>query len=287
MFNPTKIWRRWHRKINVTQRRYALTSALAASAIPALVMAHGHRVGHTNEVPLVVSNDLESVKKTQKAVAALKVLGAYADVEKVKQSRALRRGKGKARNRRWRQRRGPLIIYNKDKGIVKAFRNMPGVETCCVTRLNLLQLAPGGHLGRFCIWTEGAFRRLQRLYGSYARGSNMKTGYHLPRSMMSHADLHRIINSDEIRAVIRPRRRVQKVGRKKNPLKNLGVLAKLNPFVKTLIRQRLLAKTQEKKPGVPTPRKASTLTKEEKKARNKRKHIVIKKKKQHFRELFE
>mmetsp|Transcript_14794 Transcript_14794/g.24181 ORF Transcript_14794/g.24181 Transcript_14794/m.24181 type:complete len:146 (+) Transcript_14794:66-503(+) len=39
MFGPTKQWRRWHRKINVNQKRYALASAVAASAVPALVMA--------------------------------------------------------------------------------------------------------------------------------------------------------------------------------------------------------------------------------------------------------
>merc|ERR1712195_412562 len=43
MFNPTKTWRKWHRKINVNQRRYAICSALAASALPALVMARGHK----------------------------------------------------------------------------------------------------------------------------------------------------------------------------------------------------------------------------------------------------
>merc|ERR1712170_326687 len=35
MFAPTRIWRKWHKKINVNQRRYATASALAASAIPA------------------------------------------------------------------------------------------------------------------------------------------------------------------------------------------------------------------------------------------------------------
>jgi len=286
MFNPTKVWRRWHRKINVTQRRYALASALASSAIPALVMARGHRVGHISEVPLVVSNDLEEVKKTQKAIAALKQLGAFADVEKVKQSKTLRQGKGKARNRRWTQRRGPLIVYNKDRGVVRAFRNVQGVDTCCVSRLNLLQLAPGGHLGRFVIWTESAFRKLNQLYGTYSRPAKLKTDFHLPRSSMTHADLHRILNSDEIRAVIRPKRKVPVVKRKKNPLRNLGVLAKLNPFVKTLIRRRILSARAEKKPVAPTPRQPSKLTKEKKTIRNKRKHELIKQKKQHFRELF-
>lgn len=38
------MWRRWHRKINVNQKRYAVVSALAASALPALVMARGHKI---------------------------------------------------------------------------------------------------------------------------------------------------------------------------------------------------------------------------------------------------
>lgn len=41
MFAPTKTWRRWHRKINVNQRRYAITSAIAATGVPALVMSKG------------------------------------------------------------------------------------------------------------------------------------------------------------------------------------------------------------------------------------------------------
>lgn len=41
MFAPTKTWRRWHRRINTNQKRYAICSAVAASAIPALVMSKG------------------------------------------------------------------------------------------------------------------------------------------------------------------------------------------------------------------------------------------------------
>lgn len=41
MFAPTKPWRRWHRKINVNQKRYALVSAIAASGVPALVQSKG------------------------------------------------------------------------------------------------------------------------------------------------------------------------------------------------------------------------------------------------------
>lgn len=41
MFAPTKTWRRWHRKISVNQKRYAMVSAIAATGSPALVMSKG------------------------------------------------------------------------------------------------------------------------------------------------------------------------------------------------------------------------------------------------------
>ncbi len=36
--------RKWHRKINTNQKRFAVASALAASALPSLVLARGHRI---------------------------------------------------------------------------------------------------------------------------------------------------------------------------------------------------------------------------------------------------
>lgn len=72
----------------------------------------------------------------------------------------MRAGRGKMRNRRRIQRRGPLVVYGKDVGLVKAFRNIPGIDLISVEKLSLLKLAPGGHVGRFVIWTESAFKRL-------------------------------------------------------------------------------------------------------------------------------
>jgi len=107
----------------------------------------------------------------------LKTMKADVEVAKVKESVAIRAGKGKMRNRRYVQRRGPLVIYNDDKGITRAFRNIPGIELCNVTRLNLLQLAPGGHLGRFIIWTESAFKKLDQVFGTFKRDAVLKHGY--------------------------------------------------------------------------------------------------------------
>merc|ERR1719465_63492 len=111
MFNPTKIWRRWHRKCNVTQKRHALVSALAASALPPLVMARGHKVDDVSEFPLVVSDGAQAIQKTKQALEMLENLGCGTELTKVNASKKLRSGKGKMRGRKYTMRRGPLIIY--------------------------------------------------------------------------------------------------------------------------------------------------------------------------------
>jgi len=242
MFNPTRTWRKWHRKINTNQKRYAVASALAASALPSLVMARGHVISEVPEMPLVVDDATQSVQRTKQAIAALKAVGAYADIEKAKASRQLRRGKGKMRNRRHVQRLGPLVVYAEDNGIVQAFRNLPGVELAHADRLNLLQLAPGGHMGRFIIWTKSAFERMNAIWGSVNRESTQKSGFTLPRSIIANSDVTRLINSDEIQSKVRPQQTtIVRKRLKKNPLKNLGAMVKLNPYALSLRRSELLA----------------------------------------------
>ncbi|ORZ41584.1 ribosomal protein L2 [Catenaria anguillulae PL171] len=235
MFAPTKVWRRWHVRTNVNEKRFAVVSALAASAIPALVMARGHRINRIAEVPLVIDDSAESFTKTKEAVTLLRKLKAYDDVKKVIHSKKLRAGKGKLRNRRHTQRRGPLVVYANDNGIVRAFRNIPGIELSHVSRLNLLQLAPGSHLGRFIIWTSSAFAALDSIYGTFAEKAEQKTGYSLPQPMMANPDLARLINSDEIQSVLKaagPKKVKRPFTQKKNPLKNYSVMLRLNPYAK-------------------------------------------------------
>jgi len=245
MFAPTKIYRKWHKKISKNQRRFATVSAVAATAVPALVQARGHRIERVAEIPLVVRDqDLAGVLKTKEAVSLLQALNANDDTERVKDSRGLRRGKGKSRNRRYVQRRGPLVVHNgksSDQSL-RSLRNIPGIDLVNVHRLNLLQLAPGGHLGRFVIWTESAFKSLDSIFGSSSTDSKEKRGYRPPRALLTNADLARIINSTEIQSVLRDKKpKRQFIVHKKNPLRNFGALVKLNPYALTQRRRALLA----------------------------------------------
>jgi len=241
MYAPTKTYRRWHRRVNIKQRRYAMCSALAASALPALVMAKGHKVETVPEIPLVVEDSVQQFKKTKQAVTLLKKLGAWSDIMKVKRSRSIRAGKGKMRNRRHVQKRGPCVIYDQDEGISQAFRNIPGVTLISVDRLNLLKIAPGGHLGRFLIWTESALKRLDALYGTWRKPATEKSNFNLPMPKMTCTDITRIMTSDEVKAALRaPKKGSKRTTQKKNPLKNLRCMLKLNPAALAVKRAAII-----------------------------------------------
>lgn len=241
MFAPTKPWRRWHRKINVNQKRYALVSSIAASGVPALVQSKGHMIQEVPEFPLVVSDKIQEYNKTKQAVIFLRRMKAWNDIQKVYKSQRFRAGKGKMRNRRRIQRRGPLIVYGEDKGIRKAFRNIPGIDLMNINKVNLLKLAPGGHVGRFVIWTKGAFDKLDALYGTWRKESQLKADYNLPFPKMANTDLARLLKADEIRKVLRaPRKRVVRSVKKLNPLSNTRAMLRLNPYAAVLKRAAIL-----------------------------------------------
>ncbi|KAH8107616.1 ribosomal protein L4 domain-containing protein [Phellopilus nigrolimitatus] len=212
MFAPTAVWYQ-------NQRRFAVVSALTASTLPVRARTRGHRIEQVEEVPLVVA----AAESLTRAVVLLTALGAYADVQKVS-SRKLRAGRGKLRNRRHRHRRGFLVVYSEDNGIVKTFRNLPGVELVNVTRLDLLQPAPGGYLGHFVIWAESAFAHLDEVFGTFDTAAVQKKDYFLSTAKIANPDVTCPINSSEIQAI------------HKNPLTNKRVLSRLNPYAKTIAR---------------------------------------------------
>merc|ERR1739838_735567 len=235
MFAPLKTWRRWHKRCNINQRRYAMTSAIAATGVPALVMAKGHKVDEVPEIPLVVSNAAQEYKKTKQAVDLLKTMGAWDDVKRVPATRRARAGRGKSRDRKHVQKPRPALIYAKDNSILRAFRNIPGVEVLDVNNLNVLRLAPGGHVGRFLIFTEDAFKALDTIYGNFSAGSSSKKNWSIPSAVIQNSDLQALLQSDEVQSVLNAPKASDTIKRttKKNPLTNIRAMLKLNPNAAT------------------------------------------------------
>merc|ERR1711991_392882 len=238
------------------QKRYAVTSALAASAVPALLMARGHKVENIAEVPLVVEDAIQAYEKTKDAVAFLEAIRAMDDVNRVNDSKHVRAGQGKMPTAATCSAAAPMLVLPDAKG-VRAFRNIFGLDIANVTALNLLALAPGGHLGRFCIWTKSAFEQLDKIFGTFTQESAVKKGFVLPPLMLTNSDVTRIMRSDEVRRALKPKKLTPKKASRKiqpsNGMKNRRLRLRLNPFEK---KRSIASKAMRKPEGVRARRQA-------------------------------
>ncbi|HIH14252.1 MAG TPA: 50S ribosomal protein L4 [Nanoarchaeota archaeon] len=156
-FPPTSE-RIFEERINIKEKRKAVRSAIAATAVRELV-ALKHKIDGIKSIPLAVEDSFENIKKTKDIISALEKLGLAKELERI-QEKTIRAGKGKMRGRKYRRKLGPLIIISKTCYAEKAAGNIPGVEIVQVKHLNANLLAPGTHAGRLAVWTKSAIEIL-------------------------------------------------------------------------------------------------------------------------------
>ena len=63
--HPPKVEKIWSQKINKKEMALAKRSAIAATAKKEIVRERGHRVDNIKELPFVVKDDIQSIKKTK------------------------------------------------------------------------------------------------------------------------------------------------------------------------------------------------------------------------------
>ena len=149
-----------HLGVNRKERRLATDSAIAYTANLDAVKARGHRVKKP-ALPMVVSDELETVEKTSELVSFLEKVDLKAELERVDARTKRNSGKWRLRGRVYRGGVGPLIVITNDRGVGRAAGGIPGVEVTRVQDVSVLELAPGGVPGRLTIWTESALGALE------------------------------------------------------------------------------------------------------------------------------
>jgi large subunit ribosomal protein L4e len=153
--HPPKSEKVIYLKVNKKERRLATDSAIAYTASLDAVKARGHRVKKV-ALPLVVTDDLETVEKTSELVTFFGKVDLDAELARVAEGVKRNTGKRRLRGRVYRTRVGPLIVVTNDRGVGKAAGGLPGVQVTRVDDLSVLDLAPGGVPGRLTLWTESA-----------------------------------------------------------------------------------------------------------------------------------
>ncbi|MCK4439042.1 50S ribosomal protein L4 [Candidatus Bathyarchaeota archaeon] len=152
------------KRINKKEKRFAIRSGIAATAVKELVEHRSHKVAEVKHIPIVIDDDVENLTKTKEVEELFQSLGIWADVERADRKKT-RAGKGKMRGRRKKTGKGPLIVVSEDNGISKAGRNLPGVDIVDIHSLNAELLAPGAHPGRLVVWGRSAFGKLDEVWG--------------------------------------------------------------------------------------------------------------------------
>ncbi len=156
--HPPKSEKSFLVKINKKERRKAIRSAIAATIVKDLVSVR-HKI--PKQVPVILESKFESLNKTKQVKELLLKLGFEDELERISKKN-VRAGKGKIRNRRYRIRKGPLIVLSNPCPLEKASGNLQGIETSLVENLNAELLAPGSIPGRLVIWSENAIQKMEK-----------------------------------------------------------------------------------------------------------------------------
>jgi large subunit ribosomal protein L4e len=162
--HPPKPMQTTKEEINKKERLLALQSAIAALTNKELVKKRGHRFGDVT-LPVVCVDDLEKVAKTKDVLAFLEKLQLNQDVEKAKDKKHIRAGRGKMRNRKYKRAKSILFVVSKEKlAIHKAARNLEGVDIVALKNLSARDLAPGGQAGRLTVISKEAIEALSKKF---------------------------------------------------------------------------------------------------------------------------
>ena len=159
--HPIKTEKIVKKKINKKVNKLSLISAISASGDLDWVKNRGHLIDKVPEIPLVIDDKIQTVKKTKLMYSILSELGLEDELVKVKEGKKIRAGKGKRRGRKYKNKKSILVVIKDDFGIVKASRNIPGVDVIKFENLSIANLAPGGLSGRLILWAQSAFNDLK------------------------------------------------------------------------------------------------------------------------------
>ncbi len=161
--HPPMPERKWEQKVNKKEAKIARQSALAATACGECVRARGHQFDDSVSFPIVVEDEIKDLKATSDVIELFEKIGIGYDIERAKDGRKIRAGKGKMRNRRYRTPVSVLIVVSdEERGspIFKSAANIPGVNVEEVKTLNTSILAPGGDAGRLTVYTKSAIEAI-------------------------------------------------------------------------------------------------------------------------------
>jgi large subunit ribosomal protein L4e len=161
--HPPESWKIIYKKINHKEKQLGLCSAIAVTSRRELVQRRGHKIGNNVNLPLVVSNDIESITRTKDLTVVLTRIGLGDDIARASSVRKARSGTARRRGRSSRSGTSALIIVGNDSKLVSLSRSIPGVDIKHAKDVSILDLAPGSKPIRLTVFSQGAIEHMKNL----------------------------------------------------------------------------------------------------------------------------
>ena len=162
--HPPKAEAVWFQKVNKKEKLIALFSSISASTNKSLLSSRGHIISGINSFPLVIDDKADEINNTKKLRQLMISLGLEQELERVKEKN-IRAGMGKNRGRKYKKKKGPIIVSSNEGGLAKSAKNIAGVDFSSSKKLSISMLAPGGQPGRLMIFTKSALEDIIKLSG--------------------------------------------------------------------------------------------------------------------------
>lgn len=157
--HPPKQIKLLEKQINQKENQKAIRSAMSATVNKEVIKQRGHSL--PVEYPFVIDASFENVAKTKEFENLLEKLGFTAELER-SLSKKIRAGLATMRGRKYKRKKGILVVVSGDCPLVKAAQNVPGVDIVVARDLNVEVLAPGALPGRVTLWTERALETIKK-----------------------------------------------------------------------------------------------------------------------------
>ncbi len=162
--HPPRVNAKIREEVNDKERVLAIISALSAVSEVSMVRGRGHITDH-EQLPVLVVDKFEDLNITSDVKKALMALKLWDDVVRAKDSVKIVSGKGKMRGRKYRNPKSLLaVVSSSDVPVVKALRNLPGVDVVPANSISVEALAPGGIPGRLTLITLKALDIISKKY---------------------------------------------------------------------------------------------------------------------------
>ena len=164
--HPPIVGKVIYKKLNKKENKLALCSAIAATASKDLVERRGHKIEGIETFPIIISDDIESISKTNEISKILDSLKLTQDVDRL-EVRKIRSGQSRLRGRSKKVGKSVLFVTKDDSNLSKAIGSLPGVEVRTVTELSVLDLAPGAHPIRLTVYSKSAIEEIAKIKSTH------------------------------------------------------------------------------------------------------------------------